>query len=170
MVGAWDRFASNNYNSTQQQTANQLDHHNLSNQVHQYQQHPIKMKSILSLALIFALSLTSSAATINKVRGTTYNGTVTAYSYTVTTIESDGTTSTLTPDPNGFVCTSFSPSTSDFLTSASINNPANNVQCTLTDKWNDQVRAFGGPNLGVDSVDLVEADGIQVVSLCCAPV
>lgn len=41
------------------------------------------MKSILSLALISALSLTSSAATINKVREAP--GT-----YTVTTVESNG--------------------------------------------------------------------------------
>jgi hypothetical protein len=169
MVGTWDRFASNNYNSTQQQTANQLDHHNLSNQVHQHQQHrqhPIKMKSFLSLALISALSLTSSAATINKVR----QARDTTYSYTVTIVESNGVTSTLTSDPNGIVSASFSPSVSDFLTSASIDNPADNAQCTLKDQRGNQVRAFGGPNQGVDSVELVEADGIQVFSLYCAPV
>src|SRR5438105_5062363 len=129
MVGTWDRFASNNYNSTQQQTANQLNqlnHHNLSNQVRQHQQHPIKMKSILSLALISALALTSSAATINKVR----QARDTTYSYTVTTVESNGDTSTFTSDPNGIVSASFSPSDSDYLTSAGIYNPADNVQCT----------------------------------------
>jgi WD40 repeat protein len=127
---------------------------------------PIKMKSILSLTLISALSLTSSAAAINKVRqapGTTY-------SYTVTTVESNGVTSTFTSDPNGIVSASFSPSNDDFLTSASIYNPANNAQCTLRDQWGNQVRAFGGPDQGVDSVELVEADGIQVFSLYCAPV
>jgi len=165
MVGIWDRFASNHYNSTQRQTANQLDHHNLSNQVHQHQQHPIKMKSILSLALISALSLTSSAATINKVR----QAPSTTYSYTVTIVESNGATSTLTSDSNGIVSASFAPSSNDFLASASINNPADNVQCTLSDQWGNQVRAFGGPNQFVDSVELVEADGIQVFSLFCAP-
>jgi len=127
---------------------------------------PIKMKSILSLTLISALSLTYSAATINKVRqapGTTY-------SYTVTTVESNGVTSTFTSDPNGIVSASFSPSNDDFLTSASIYNPANNAQCTLRDQWGNQVRAFGDPDQGVDSVELVEADGIQVFSLYCAPV
>jgi WD40 repeat protein len=127
---------------------------------------PIKMKSILSLTLISALSLTSSAATINKVRqapGATY-------SYTVTTVESNGVTSTFTSDPNGIVSASFSPSNDDFLASASIYNPANNAQCTLRDQWGNQVRAFGGPDQGVDSVELVEADGIQVFSLYCAPV
>jgi hypothetical protein len=126
-----------------------------------HQQHPIKMKSILSLALIFALSLTSSAATINKARG--------APSYTVTTVESNGATNTLTSDSNGNVSASFSPSDLDYLTSASINNPADNVQCVLNDQWGYQVRAFGGPNQAVDSVELVEADGIQVFSLTCAP-
>jgi hypothetical protein len=121
---------------------------------------PIKMKSILSLALISALSLTSSAATINKVRQAPY---------TVTTVESNGVTSTLTSDPNGIVSASFSPSDSDFLTSASISNPADNAQCTLKDQWGNQVRAFGGPNQDVDSVELVKADGIQVFSLFCAP-
>jgi hypothetical protein len=121
---------------------------------------PIKMKSILSLALISALSLTSSAATINKVRQAPY---------TVTTVESNGATSTLTSDPNGIVSASFSPSDSDFLTSASISNPADNAQCTLKDQWGNQVRAFGGPNQDVDSVELVKADGIQVFSLFCAP-
>jgi hypothetical protein len=164
MVGTWDRFASNNYNSTQQQTANQLDYHNLLNQVHQHQQHPTKMKSTLGLALIFALSLTSSAATINKVRQAP-----STYSYTVTTVESNGTTNTLTSDPNGIVSASFSPTSTDFLTSASIYNPANNAQCTLKDKWGNQIRAFGGPNQAVDSVELVEADGIQVFSLFCGP-
>lgn len=119
------------------------------------------MKSILSFALISALSLTSSAATINKVRQ--------AYNYTVTTVESNGVTSTLTSDSNGKVSASFSPSDSDFLISASIYNPANNAQCTLKDQWGDQVRAFGGPNQFVDSVELVKADGIQVFSLSCAP-
>ena len=76
------------------------------------------MKSILSLALIFALSLTSSAATINKVRqarGTTY---------TVTTVESNGATTTMTSDLNGIVSASFYPSDDRFLTSASIYNRA----------------------------------------------
>jgi hypothetical protein len=123
------------------------------------------MKSILSLALISVLSLTSSAATINKVRqapGTTY-------SYTVTTVESNGATNTLTSDPNGVVSASFTPSDYDFLTSATIYNPADNVQCTLRDQWGNQVRAFGGPGQDVDSVELVKADGIQVFSLFCAP-
>ena len=121
------------------------------------------MKSILSLALISALSLTSSAATINKVRqarGTTY---------TVTTVESNGATTTVTSDLNGIVAASFYPSEDRFLTSASIYNPADNAQCTLRDRWGNQVRAFGGPSQDVDSVELVKADGIQVFSLYCAP-
>ena len=123
------------------------------------------MKSILSLALVSALSLTSSAATINKVR----QAPDITYSYTVTIVESNGATSTLTSDPNGIVSASFSPSNDDFPTSASIYNPANDVQCTLRDQWGNQVRAFGGPNQDVDSVELVEPDGIQVFSLFCAP-
>jgi len=123
------------------------------------------MKSFFGLALISALSLTASAATINKVRQAPGYG----YGYTVTTVESNGVTNTLTSDPNGIVSASFYPSNYDFLTSASIYNPANNVQCTLRDRFGNQVRAFGGPDQAVDSVQLVEADGIQVFSLFCAP-
>ncbi len=123
------------------------------------------MKSIVSITLISALSLTTCALTINKPRqapGTTY-------SYTVSTVESNGAQNSYPSDPNGIVSVSFQPTQYDFLTSAGISNPADNAQCTLRDQWGNQVRAFGGPNQDVDSVELVQADGIQVFSLFCAP-
>lgn len=123
------------------------------------------MKSVLSIALISALSLTTSALTINKPRqapGATY-------SYTVSTVESNGAQNTYPSDPNGIVSVSFQPSQYDFLTYASIDNSADDAQCTLKDQWGYQVRAFGGPSQDVDSVELVQADGIQVFSLFCAP-
>lgn len=122
------------------------------------------MKSVLSIALLSALSLTTSAATINKVRQAPAT-----YSYTVSTVESNGAQNTYPSDANGIVSVWFQPSQSDFLSYASIDNPADNAQCTLKDQWGNQVRAFGGPNQDVDSVDLVQADGIQVYSLVCAP-
>jgi hypothetical protein len=122
------------------------------------------MKSILSLALIFAL--TSSATVIDDVR----QARIKSYSYTVTTVESNGLSMTLTSPRSGIVNAYFSPSDRDYLTYAGIRNPDDNVQCTLKDRFGYQVRAFGGPNQDVDSVELVKADGIQVFSLSCVPV
>ena len=123
------------------------------------------MKSVLSIALISALSLSTSALTINKPR----QAPSATYSYTVSTTESNGAQNTYPSDPNGIVSVSFQPSQSDFLSYASIVNPADNAQCTLKDQWGSQIQAFGGPNQYVDSVELVQADGIRVLSLFCAP-
>jgi hypothetical protein len=122
------------------------------------------MKSILSITLLSALTLTSSALTINKPRQAP-----TSYAYTVTTVESTGVSTTFTPDANGIVSTAFSPSDADWLSSANIYNTADNVQCTLRDRWGNQVRAFGGPGQDVDGVELVKADGIQVYTMFCGP-
>lgn len=123
---------------------------------------------VFSAALLSALALTASAATIHKARDYSYA----APSFTVQTITSDGNTQ-FTQSVNGQVFLTFNPAaTGVFLTHAELDNenPPEGATCVARDVQGNQVRAFGGPNFGnVDAVDFVPNDGKQIFSLACGP-
>jgi hypothetical protein len=123
----------------------------------------IKMKSALVL-LTSALSIASARTLITRQAPTTQG--LAPYTLFVSTVNNPAGT-TLTSDPSGSVFTTFQ--SPDFLVTATIYNPADNVQCVARDQWGNQVRAFGGPLQDVDSITLVENDGKQVSTLSCTP-
>ncbi|ETN37328.1 uncharacterized protein HMPREF1541_08319 [Cyphellophora europaea CBS 101466] len=57
----------------------------------------------------------------------------------------------------------------DVLISVAVVNPADNAACFVRDAQGNQIRAFGGPDQDVDSVQFVEADGKQARSIHCQP-
>jgi hypothetical protein len=122
-------------------------------------------------AMIFttALSLLSlgSAANIVKARqdySTSAQGSSQSYSLTVTT--QNGGPQQIYSDANGEIDALIA--TGDVVVSVDLmENSAMTAACKATDKWGNQIRAFGAAGQPVTHIDFNPADGKQIAEILC---
>lgn len=138
------------------------------------------MKASLIVSAALTLVSTATAATINKARQEQPSypaGDASSPDYTPApgssepsytlyyTSQLQGSQSSPSVDGNVYV----SLQSGDVLISVQVVNPADDAACFVRDAQGNQIRAFGGPDQDVDSIQFQYDDGKQARSINCQP-